>query len=71
VLSSWQRRFYLTFRIGRSALLQGHAADLATAAGAAQGHALRALLAALPPGPVNPTSTDNPGWGLSPREPIT
>jgi hypothetical protein len=31
-------------------------------------HALRALLAALPPGPVNPTSTDNTDLGLSPRE---
>lgn len=36
LLSPWQRRFYLALRTGWSTLLQGYAADLATAAGAAR-----------------------------------
>ncbi|BCJ65657.1 hypothetical protein GCM10009779_03000 [Polymorphospora rubra] len=36
LLSPWERKFYLALRAGRSTLLQGHAADLAAAAGAAR-----------------------------------
>ncbi|MCM0675230.1 DUF6193 family natural product biosynthesis protein [Micromonospora phytophila] len=36
LLSPWERKFYLALRAGRSTLLQGHATDLAAAAGAAR-----------------------------------
>jgi hypothetical protein len=36
LLSPWKRQFHLALRAGRSTLLQGYAADLATAAGAAR-----------------------------------
>lgn len=36
LLSPWKRRFSLALRAGRSTLLQGHAADLVAAAGAAR-----------------------------------
>lgn len=36
LLNPWRRQFYLALRAGQSTLLQGYAADLATAAAAAQ-----------------------------------